>query len=361
MNVLKILIGFLILCVAALCSYVGWVLLQPEPVSYSTDNTPFSVLMKDNRAFVTGQSLSDTGQFPQARDAFIEALSSAKDLAQESQIEYKIALTYQAEGDFPSAIRKFKEIAANEKYPAIGRAYAVQSMAMLFNYSGDREVLRETFSTSPFSEMFSQDNIPLSYSRLYEFASSLYPLAIADLHIANEYASQLLKERVASTSDERRAVVREKLQSADREIVKMQNDPNINMFVPEALKRKAIVMGKWALLGETTQEAAQESYRAAINTSISIGPGKDGLVRYFYALYMNAYGAGRRNTVRQILSPLYSDPVYKNAEVSIFLKNERVDALGHKGNIRRLAGADPLFKSYLMELGWAEQDLTSSQ
>jgi hypothetical protein len=287
-------------------------------------------------------------------------LSLAQNDAEEAQIKVKIAHTVRDEGNLVRAAQLYKEIAVQEEYPAMARAYSAQALGLLDNY-GNSAVRVETFKDEPFAAMFVPDDPVLSYRHVFEYASSLYPLALSELRIASWYAGELLKEadgEINLTENEiatYHATVMDKLQRASIDAARTKDDPNEAYLKPEIARMRAIVLGWMVLAGYDFKHDAEQAYVDAMYEYSLTGAPNDGFMHYWYATYLSSF-ADRRDAVIQALTPLYTNPVYASSGVATFFTAERNNRLGSKGILQRLAKVDPKFKGFLTSLGWTNAD-----
>lgn len=356
----KTLIGiavFVVLCFGAM-GWWYWNFLNAQ--KQSATQTPFAYLQENNAAFAEATALFRAGKYAEARVKYEESLALAKNPVQEGQIQIKVALSQQGAGDLHGALKTYQSIAANNTYIKFVRAYAVQSLGKLYDLNGDPAILEETFSVEPFASMRVEGNVPRSYRRLYEYASSFYPLAESELKIGTWYVNVLIGQKrgtvtlAATTTDSFMRVVHQKLASAERDILRVQKDPNESFSMPEILKRKAILLSGMAELGEATREEVNRAYVTAMNSYATLGGEKDGFMRFYYALYLANIGANAE--VVSTLSPFYTTSVYASSQTESFFRTERENYLGRKASLRRLAGVDVNFKQYLETLGWTSAD-----
>lgn len=369
-------VGIIAIATVALAGW--WYMYIYENVSlprYSETETVYNVLMTENAAFADGDRLLRNGLPDTAVPKFKEALRYAKDPEQEGQIMFKLAAAIEKSEEFESrleAVPVFKEIATNPAYTNITRAYAVQQLANMFYTYGDSRLTEEIFKDEPFKSYLDRGNLSLSYRRLFGHSSALYPLALSEFRIADWYANTILKLQALSngenaTTTERIArykeIMKVKMANGDRDIERIQDNPNENAVVPGALMRKGVVIAKMRQMGDLSFGDMEPVFQRVINLYVLNGISKeDGYTRYYYALYLaKFYGTERVTDIRKLLSKFYETDIYRNTRVAIFFKNEQKNVLHVKEELVLLASLDPKFKAYLMLLGWENADFTERQ
>ena len=335
---------------------------QPK-VDY-TDKNVYGVLVDTNQAFARGEELINSDP-KSALLQFQSALSNSKDLIQEGQIKFKIAQATENTGDYAHAIALFKEIATNPNYTNITRAYSIQEMGMLFYSYSDPQMTTEIFSTPPFSSLYVATSTSLSYRHLFEYTSSIYPLAISELRIADWYASAAdtlaLSSGAASSTQQintYKTIIGQKIKSAQADITRIRNNENENVYLGPSLMREAVVVAKMQLIGDSSFGDMDTLFKQTLNFySLYTNVGVDGYARYNYALYLaRIYGDSQTSAIQQLLSNFYTSNVYHKTAVETFFKNERSNGTGSKVYLVKLASIDPKFKAYLMSLGWQASD-----
>lgn len=377
-TVVRIAIVFTSIAVLALGGW--WYFLKSSSEDrYSAEQTPYSVLAAENAAFTEAEQMVKSGDFRGARALYADALDAADDRVQEAQVKYKIAATYELQGDYVTAIRLFKEIADNTQSPSIFRGYAVMRLGAIFNTHGFGEhvdpIIDETFKGHPYASFLEGGDIRLAYRKLYEYSSSFYPVAASELRIADWHANYIFDQRFDMSAEELAPnvdIVLEKLASAEVETRRIEQDPNEAGLLAEILTRRGEVLAKLsfvaAQVGEAhaartrakgvSYEAAEDAYRRALESQIALGNerGQDGIVRFLYASFLERFVAGRQDDMRALLAPLYEDDVYENASVTPFLRAQRNSDSWMNRSLVRMAAIDPKFKQHLVSLGWTAAD-----
>ncbi len=287
-----------------------------------------------------------------------EALQLAENPDQEGQILYKISLT-QTYSSPEEAVSILKDIAANDSYSNTQRAYAVQRIGLLFDRNLDTELLSVIFSGSPYESFYSEGDTVLSFRRLYEYASSFYPLAISELHSAKWYANELKRAHINNSpnfenlKNEYVPLINQKLDNAESDIRRTRGSEGASDLIPEALYLKAITFAR--LSAASLDYDYESAMRDAINAALIANNNSDMRVRYAYALNLFLYEEGRLNEVRNLLEPFWLDidtyPGFKRLFIA-----EKNNTYNQKGELVDVARSIPEFKEMLLSLGWSESD-----
>ncbi len=365
----------LVLMTLILISVVGLTLFyyikKQRPAYNSTTMTPTSVLRQTNQDFSTGDSFSKQGDYKQALLSYQRALPQAEDLVQEGQIKYKIASMYEFDGRYTEAIKLFKEIAINTKYDTFVRAYSVQEIGYMYKKPATTKearslILAETFNSAPYDSFLTGGDYDLAYRKLFEYASSIYPLVISESFIAGWYAHDLrFNLKGASTTSaggENIFATLESLKKANDDITRTKDDPVASGYFPTAYVYLGIAQGDLAIVGALDPELAEASFRKGINLIATAGFNSGNLAPYNYASFLvNKYGAKRSNDIRDTLSVFStanSKKIYPHV-VNLFRDARTDKSLAEDyTNLKLLGGIDSNFKKYLISLGWNESDFT---
>ncbi len=337
--------------------------LSSRSIQYSTTNTPTEVLNATNPDFVLGNDLARAGDYAGAETAYTLALQKAADLTQESHIKlYLGALKYIQQKDPVVAIQIFKDVARNEANRADTRAAAVEWLATINEQHADPAIAADIFTGVPYTTMLVQGDQRLSARHLAEYASSLYPLGLAEGYIAAWYAREL---RIAPSSPDAMSyvsMVEAKLKSMDEHIEVLKTLPPEHSSVPYILMQKAIVVGDMTLAGIPYAQNPEDLFAQAFQSTKEYNSalGWDGFLHLHNALFlMKMHGAERTADIHTLLTPLSTDP-YKNARIAIYLKNIRSGAfdLERTRDVAALAKIDSDFKALLTSIGWQAGDFT---
>jgi hypothetical protein len=242
--------------------------------------------------------------------------------------------------------------------------------------------------------MYDPNNVPVSYRKLFEYASELYPLAISELRVAFWHANELVRvaKKLATAADipltsviprmeelslwetlateEQKdargmqgefmnsvRIVRDRIRRADADIERIKDNPNENGDIPEILQRKAVIGMRMLSIGDVSFDDPGPLLVQVMNIFATRGQKtEDGYTRYYYAQYL--LDKDTKPTVEQlsgVLSPLYTEE-YTQSSVQKFFANERANVLGVKSTLVRIAQAEPKFREHLQKLGWKDAD-----
>lgn len=352
--------------IGALCLAAAVVVLvlfyRADPSSkYSASNTPIEVLSQENTDYARARELVTAGKHAEAEEAYNAALAHATDYVQRGQIRMGIAQQKYRQGDDLGAVRLFKELIADSNNIRFLRAYAAQWIAFI-NEKADPEITEEIFSTEPYVSMRVEGDVALANRHLAEYASSIYPLGLTEMYIATWYAEKLTETPPPPEALAYVDIVKRKIENAEKDIKRAENDPGGRPGIPDILQNEAWVKGDLAIAGAGSVADAEAQFQRAFAAMTAYGkPAEyDQYARLHYAIFlMRMYGKGKSAGIHSTLSPLYESDVYKSASLVSFLKNigsgGPVDPKKKK-HIGQLANYDSGWKTYLLSLGWKESD-----
>lgn len=364
-GLLVVLFLFALIIVAAVFGglwYLNNKSASTNEIKYDASNTPFMALVTDNQYFAQADAAASARNYGQAKGLYSKALTLAADTFQQGQIEFKIALLEDQLGNPVQAIRLYKNIVANPTYDEykLVKAYALQSMIELYYANGgDPTITEEIFKDAPYSGLVALGDGMLTYRRLAEYAVTFYPLSIAELRIANWYATYIMATSTpdGSATSTYPAIINDALARANADIDRTKNDPNAAKLIPNALIRKSVLYLNMYKARLVSAQEAEQAARAAVDIFTTIGsPQYDGFARLYYAVFLSGQGEARAADVRSVLVPFYSSTVYTRSYVFSFFASEKDNRLGQKASLIHLAAADPKFKALLLSFGWNEKD-----
>lgn len=328
----------------------------------------FTNLMNSNPAFSLGEKFFSDGNMNEALREYERALSFPQSKPEEAQIKNKIAAVKERLGDIAEAINISKEVVANESYGEIPRAYAAQFLGqLLFSVrpSAEKEYIsKEIFKDSPYKELASTTDDSVSYRNLFDYASSIYPLALSELRSAYWYADKIftLKQKsVLSTDDKEKikeylVVVSQKIKLADADISRVKQTENEDMVLPVSFIRKALVNTRILQAGETYDGMImpENVYEEAISYLSTKGEtNNEATVRYSYAIYLaNRYGKDKGGQVKSLIGDFYNSERFATSSVMNVFRDEKANDDVTNKNIRLIASIDSGFKEFLGEKGW---------
>jgi tetratricopeptide (TPR) repeat protein len=357
----------------AIALIAGWFFYTQDskaPV-YSVKNTPQAVLTALNRNYAEAAAYKKEGKYALALESYEKALSAAQDNFQATQIKFNIAGTNEKLGNYTEAIRALKEIALDTTNRAVARANAVQEIGLIYSiYStavdaGTREqILAETFKDAPYDSFKDGNSVNVAYTKLYEYAASIYPVGVSEARIASGYTGELLNTlKGATTTPEGKAyaaIIRQSLAAADADIQRMKSIPGEAVLVPATFVREGAVLGRLATIGAATAKEAEPYFRAGLAYDSALGNKPGSFNTFNYAAFLvDQYGMARSADIQTLLAVFNVDTkaaVY--LDIARFLDSARTDAtLAHtKQDARTMARISPSFKTYLLSLGWKASD-----
>lgn len=333
-----------------------------------SSSTVYADLMHANSNFNSGEQARLSGNYTVARQQYVQALQLAQSNADKVTINMRLAAADRLLSDYSDAIDIYKAIAADPTNSSIARAYAVSNMTDIFSSTRDPAVTAQIFSTQPYQSLYVKGNDLLSYMQLSNYATTIYPIANAELHVGVWYASQaviLSKEKNPDTAQVNNYIAKAEatVNSADSDIQRIQTaGDNLQYDLPAIFLMRARIISDLERLGDTKFGTMDDAFRRAFSAYQQYGiPGSDGFARYYYAVALyKKYGKAKSTEITQDLAPLYTDPNYKNAEVVPFLKNGN-NELTLRAYALQLGRIDPDFKTYLLSLGWTQANFSSAE
>ena len=350
---------------------------QTSPSSAAVPSTgavrqphPLATLQESNADFTAGQKYQATGDYDNAIASFQKALAAVQDPTLDAVIEYYLAYTYDLKGDSADAVKTFKVIAQdNPGWPAI-EAYALQSMGMMhYEHLDDQSITTAIFSDAPYS-LFGPSTtttVAMAYRDLFVHAASFFPLGASETRVAYWYANDLLTtERAATTSPQGIqdiTMANESLAKAHASLAIADSDPSTQADAPETLSRMGLVEGIMAKMGVGDPQAAEDSFKQAMQaaTAAKVLPGNE--VAFYYAVFLgNYYGATRASDISTLLSPFAvgdAANIYKPMEHMLAVIRTDPNETSQRQWAVTLGKLDPSFKSYLISIGWQSSDFAT--
>lgn len=340
----------------------------PATIEYTVENTPTAVLVTQNEDYATAIAYENSSKYDLALLSYQKALPIAKDQVQITQIRVKIAFMTERLGNFKDAIAEFKKIAADTSNYAIARAISVQEIGAMYNVYSDANsrqiILAETFKDSPYDSFKEDANLNIAYTKLFEYATSLYPLGYSEAFVAYGYAVEIgTALHGATTTPQGEAylsLIRQSVQAADVDIQRMKLIPGEAVLVPKILIRQGITQALLVAVGAADPQQAEFYYKSGVAYDITLGNKPGNLNTYVYAAFLaHQYGNKRSEDIKTLLLPfrIGNDAlIYPN--VVNFYKMVRMDATltRDKQRLVQMGRIDPDFKTYLISLGWKSSD-----
>ena len=138
-------------------------------------------LKSDNAAYAQANQLRRAEKYADAAKAYSAALAGVTDVAERAEIKFWLAYAEEASGNYAASIAIYKQLAAaSTTLSRVTRAHAVQNLAHMYYRFGDPVITKEIFKTYPYKRFYNPRYIPLSYRNVFDYAASLYPLALAE-------------------------------------------------------------------------------------------------------------------------------------------------------------------------------------
>ena len=355
-NIRNIILGVLLLVLVSISGYTFYRIGVAPSQTSTEEMSPYAQLEMDV-TYARAEELLQEGDLDAARTLYLEVLKNVEGPEQEGQILYKIALT-ETRTDSESAVARLKSIATSDTYSNILRAYAVQRLGLMFYYVDDRDrVVPLIFESEPYASFYQEEDILLSLRRVFDYASTFYPLAIAELRSAAWYANEIRYVDVAERAvlvEQYLPIIEEKLTNADRDVERTINLNNPRTLIPEALYLKAVVIARLDIAGLAFD--GEQAFRETLEyVSVDGTPEDEAFTRYGYATYLLASTPTPEDEVKDLLQSVIENPDAYPALMRM-LVNERGDALGQKKGLVQVANFWEEFKILLISLGWSEDE-----
>lgn len=313
-----------------------------------------------NPSFQAGMQAYAAGDYVTAIAQYRTALTSA-DHASAASINLQLASALTRTGSYEEAIAIYKNIAADYTYAPSLRASAIQWMGVMYEYYTDPSITTAIFSSEPYSELYSASSTSYSYRRLYEYAASIYPLSLSELRAASWYANQLISpteqlKNDASLRARYKETIATDIAAADRFLTSSGAGPLYTNYL-DSFRERAVLLGKLARLGDTSQGDPEEAFQKVINLYAQNNKAsQDGMARIGYAVYLtHAYGKSRAQDIHQILTPLTSVPPISQVPDSFWISSEKKGS-SYRKVFAEIASIDRAFKMLLLAHGWTEAD-----
>lgn len=361
-------IKVVLICIVLIAVVIGGFLYISHKNAASVTKTPtetaanaFEYLRKNDPSFVQANYLRISGNYDGAIALYKTALANASTPQQEFVILTRLSQAYAASGKYADSIAALKSMTANQqRYSPIIRAYAVETMGDMYTRYGDAAITDAIFADQ-FKSLYVANDVQLSYKHLYEYAVSLYPLATAELNIANWYAIQLnnmsAADRKGTVAAGYIAEIQKCLDAANKDRVRVLALPRHNEYL-HLVVLNATLVGKMSIVGIDTFGDAENTYKNGLNEFVKYDiPANDGRLRLQYAIYLGRkFGQSRASDIQTILAPLYDKTdTQRIRNTKSFLFSAQDNDL-RKQQYVALSKEDPRFKTLLISYGWSEAD-----
>jgi tetratricopeptide (TPR) repeat protein len=325
------------------------------------------VLETQNKNYAEALSYEKEKKYSLALLAYQKALPEAKDKIQSAQIQLKVAIMNEWLGNYGEAITQLKAIAADTTNYAIARAYAVQEIGFMNIYTtGEihQLVFVETFKDAPYSSFKESENLNMTYTKLFEYATNIYPLGYSESYVAYGYSGEILNSlhRATTTSEaiEYISLTKQALQAADMDIKRMRAVPGEQGIVPVALAWQGVALSRLASVGVVDPKQAEPYFKESVTYGAALGDRPGNFNAFNYAAFLvYHYGNARVEDIKNLLLPFrVNNDTQIYPQVTNFYKTVRADKSlqGDKKQIISMAQIDPNFKEYLISLGWKKAD-----
>lgn len=347
---------FAVIVIIAIIPFVYWY----SRKSAEPQKSFYTQLLEKNNEFAYAEGLLKSNRYDEAASYFRLALEQAEGYKEEGQLKYMIA-TSDGEGSNPiNGIVLLKEVVANKNYTPMIRAYAVQYIGHLLYSYNTSEIKNEVFKDEPYKSFLVEGDYSLALRKLFEYASSFYPLGIPELRIAKWYSAEVLKltqggvndEATESEIEKMKFIIRQKLLNVDKYLLDIAKDEQARHYGAEVLYRKGAVLGELYLADDTSFGDPEETFKKALEFS-AIRTGQESSARYYYAVFLaKMYGEKRANDIQKLLNDFYAGDEFSRTNTVKSIKNEKNNSLGLKSDILLLAEIDSNFATFLKTLGW---------
>jgi|SRR5665213_274544 len=357
--VFLVIIACVVAVILAVAYFLPISLFGSAPVAYPAELQVYTGLASSSPLFLQGVNASNSDNWAQAVSDFEQVLAVTTDPGQKLKVEFWLAPALQQAGDGPQAVSIYQAIAADDAQsdPRV-RASAVQELGVMYYRSLDPQITQAIFSVAPYANLYVVGNIGLSYRNLFAYATSIYPVATAELRTAQWYANQLLNQSSvdSTTTAQYKQIIRLDIAAADPDLAYMAADPTqINDYLNTLIIRANLV-AKMTQLGDTSYGDPESGFKQVLALyAASDISARDGVARVYYAGYLaQTFGTARSSDINTILAPVTATTT--PAAVSRFLTVNEQNAGGLKATIVSIASIDSAFKKVLVSLGWTAAD-----
>lgn len=346
---------------------------------YSNTTTPArpatstATLILHNQDYALAKVYQKAGKYDLAIQYYKKALSVIQDHQQIAQIRYNIATTEEKLGGYTDAIAGLKEIAADEATSALVRAYAVQEIGIMhYMYYSPKDkdvIIAETFKDLPYSsfvvdgDLRTSAGLNVAYTKLFEYASSIYPLAFSESRVAYGLALTMRDADIATTSPQGvifLTSITKSLEATDLDILRLKNIPEEVPLISGILVREGLTTSYLESFGMADLNLAEAYFRKGLQYAAAIGEEPGSFDAYHYAAFLaKKYGQKRADDIKNILIPFrVGNDAQIKPEVADFFRTTRTDSslLREMTSLVKMGRVDHDFKVYLISLGWVATD-----
>jgi tetratricopeptide (TPR) repeat protein len=342
----------------------------PQPDYTKVSATDF--LLQNNPDFAAAYRYQSQGNYAMAKQSYEAALANTSDNVQELQIDYYIATMDASLGNFTEAIELLKQIVANvPRNWQLMAAYAVQEMTTIhYQNPSNGSITQDIFRSQPYSALYSATSTDeANYRNLLQFGANLYPLGITEARLAYAYSQDLQNDLHGATSTPaavaKIAQINGALNNANAFITDTQNNAQEINDVPTIATYQGMAIGYLATVGLASPQDAENAFKQALQYMEASGQAAGQLTNIQYAAFLQQmYGQSRISDIKELLKPFVANApagsIY--AAVGPYLLNLRTDPdyASQRRSIVNLALIDSSFESYLLSIGWQQNDFAQS-
>lgn len=321
-----------------------------------------------NQNYALAKTYESESKYDLALQYYKKALEEVQDHFQAAQIQYNIAYMTAKMGKYADAISQFKAIAADTTNYPILRAYSVQKIGLMYYeyYGGTarQTISAETFKDSPYDSFQKGTSLNVAYTKLFEYAASIYPLATSEARVAYGYSNELLGTlHSATTSPQGReylSLIAKSLTAADSDVLRMKNIPTEVGLIADILAQEGITIGNLVTLGAADPQQAEALFKRSMQYAATIGIKPGSFTAFHYAAFLAfQFGEARSADIKSLLTPFkVGNDTQIVSGVVDFYKTARTNSTltVQKSRLVTMGRIDSDFKKYLISLGWKASD-----
>lgn len=260
-----------------------------------------------------------------------------------------------------------KGIIANDKYSNIDRAQAILILSDNYDYfQRDSFYINNVFTGDYFGKFIQNNNVPLAFERLNEFADQLYPNVISEYRIARFWSEKSLADSADQKSED--------LKQANQYLNKANSTFSLvdlnNWWTDMSQKGLAYRLQGQTLenlyfsfenntnnieLSDSLVNGIRDSYQKSIATLEDQSSGNIYMKffsyysRFYYASFLSKVDSNKySNEIKQVLAPVDDSSASKDLHISKFLSFEKNNNGSPENQaIGRLSEIDPNFKQLI--------------
>lgn len=361
-KILVTILVILLVLIAGMAAVAWWFYLGNSPANRSASvEMVYQSAVSQNASFASGAQLLNANRYTEAVPALEQALSAAKGAEEKTLISFYLSAAYRSSGNYAAAINTLQGVLSTRDIAPAVQALAVEEMATIYSTHTSSSTRTALFDNSLYRS-FIATSTNQTVRRIYQYATSLYPLPYSNYAIARSYANSV----IAIVNDDQggqEALISELMLRLKAAITAgdAATTDTIDTFTypsyrANALLERAIVLGKLEQLKDTSLGDASEAYRKALDLYARVGE-SDAVARLKFAHYLaTRYGSSKAAEISSVLAPLYEVPQEQQRLRLFFARFGDATEGQTKSDLVLLAKLDPAFKTYLLSLGWAQAD-----